>query len=150
MASTAAGVLASSILVNKRLRLLVPTSDQSYLYMKPKQSSAIAIKYINTILQLKQLINQQLEEAVQVLILLLTWYYKAYKDILSLISLLRGQIQVIEDYQSYLRLLIAMLDLLSLYTIYEFFLVVILTPLSNRCRAILYRLLNSLSSILQN
>ena len=92
MASTAASVLASSILVNKWLRLLVPTSDQSYLYTKPKQSSTIAIKYINTMLQLKQFINQWLEEAIQVFILFLTRDYKAYKDILGLISLLGGQI----------------------------------------------------------
>ena len=92
------GVACSSILVNKQLKLLVPTSDQSYLYTKPKQSSAIAIKYINTILQLKQLINQWLEEAVQVLILLSTQYYKACEDILGLILLLKGQIQVAENH----------------------------------------------------
>ena len=150
MASTAAGVLTSGILVSKQLRLLASTNNQSYLYTKPKQSSTIAIKYINTMLQLKQFINQQLEEAVQVLILLSAQYYKAREDVLSLISLFKKQIQVIENHQSYLRLLIAVLDLLSLYTVCKFFLVVISTLSSNRCRVISCGSLNSLSSVLWN
>ena len=148
MASAVAGVSASSILVNKRLRLLVPINNQSYLYTKPKQSSVVTIKCINTMFQLKQFINQQLEVAVQVFILFLTWYYKARKDVFGLILLFRGQIQITENHWSYLKLLIAVLDLLSLHIVCEFFSIIISTPSSNRCRTTLYGSLNSLNFVL--